>query len=60
MLMLAAAAADSPHPRGWTRTALRGDVAFVGFPAPAGMDPHLSVHHGPQSGIPRTRGDGPY
>ena len=32
-------AADSPHPRGWTRRPSRAAVAPRGFPAPAGMDP---------------------
>ena len=52
-------AADSPHPRGWTRADADADANLRGFPAPAGMDPGDGVRRGRGAGIPRTRGDGP-
>ena len=50
---------DSPHPRGWTVADRAQARRRVGFPAPAGMDPHPQSSAGAGRGIPRTRGDGP-
>ena len=55
-----AAAAASPHTRGWTPDTRRHGHQVRGFPAHAGMDPDLSVPAGPAGRLPRTRGDGPY
>ena len=50
---------DSPHARGWTCPRRGRRPRGRGFPARAGMDPHVSVHGSVSIGIPRTRGDGP-
>ena len=50
---------DSPHARGWTLGLERQQVARVGFPARAGMDPATGDRVSGPRRIPRTRGDGP-
>ena len=55
----AAAAAASPHTRGWTRLRRRPQAGRHGFPAHAGMDPAHARGSGSAGGLPRTRGDGP-
>ena len=50
---------DSPHTRGWTRGRGRLSGNRRGFPAHAGMDPHVVGPQGAAGRIPRTRGDGP-
>ena len=59
LLAVAAARADSPHPRGWTREHDRIEADAEGFPAPAGMDRRSRRLSRPRGRIPRTRGDGP-
>ena len=55
----ASIAADSPHPRGWTRDQRFGNLRDDGFPAPAGMDRRRRRRRNCRPRIPRTRGDGP-
>ena len=50
----------SPHTRGWTRDMGVRGPAEKGFPAHAGMDPGPYVCKSAISGLPRTRGDGPW
>ena len=49
----------SPHPRGWTLGRVQVELAAVGFPAPAGMDPKWPRCWPARRRLPRTRGDGP-
>ena len=49
----------SPHTRGWTRVAAAEPAGRLGFPAHAGMDPSLRRPMCAETGLPRTRGDGP-
>ena len=49
----------SPHPRGWTRWRTVERHIWIGFPAPAGMDPSRLGGLVPTPRLPRTRGDGP-
>ena len=50
----------SPHTRGWTRRPAPDPGHRPGFPAHAGMDPPRSRARRPPTGLPRTRGDGPW
>ena len=54
-----AAAAVSPHTRGWTADPARRIRRPRGFPAHAGMDPRSSSASSSSTRFPRTRGDGP-
>ena len=49
----------SPHTRGWTRRHGAAPLLGHGFPAHAGMDPRRAWLQRLESGLPRTRGDGP-
>ena len=49
----------SPPTRGWTLRELLAGLAYVGFPAHAGMDPLTASRAFPALGFPRPRGDGP-
>ena len=49
----------SPHTRGWTARRQSGAPRRSGFPAHAGMDPLFARRQFQQTGLPRTRGDGP-
>ena len=49
----------SPHTRGWTRSSGRRGSRRSGFPAHAGMDPRRRPRPRRDTGLPRTRGDGP-
>ena len=51
--------AASPHPRGWTSTQQPVPDSYLGFPAPAGMDPRPLPTPRACRRLPRTRGDGP-
>ena len=55
-----AGTAASPHTRGWTQVAVAPGRVHHGFPAHAGMDPGARRRATTPSGLPRTRGDGPY
>ena len=50
----------SPHTRGWTPFGVHHSSGTWGFPAHAGMDPGLPPACHGRSGLPRTRGDGPF
>ena len=52
-------ATASPHTRGWTAGRRETAAQRGGFPAHAGMDLNSNSEPTPQSGLPRTRGDGP-
>ena len=50
----------SPHTRGWTPCRREPPQRLDGFPAHAGMDPPYCRAPRIASGLPRTRGDGPW
>ncbi len=50
----------SPHTRGWTRVEHQVRRRLRGFPAHAGMDPAGTARVRLRTGLPRTRGDGPF
>ena len=56
---LGAAAAVSPHTRGWTWARSPTRPRGRGFPAHAGMDPRRRRSRNRGTRFPRTRGDGP-
>ena len=57
---LAAAAACSPHTRGWTADGAGDPISAAVFPAHAGMDRNRHAERSGDLSVPRTRGDGPY
>src|SRR5690606_9136266 len=50
----------TPHARGSTLPGVSGEYDNLGYPACAGIDPHLRAHPPRNSRLPRMRGDRPW